>query len=486
MRLALVLGLLGQMLLRYAAAFLAPAVLAVVDGDGREAAAFLVGGAVTAALGAVLARLRQPGARVHRVESMAVVAGAWLAVSLVSAVPFLFVRLSAMDALFEAMSGITTTGASVLVDFSAYGRAVFLWRSILHWIGGLGVIALFVVILPSLGIAGRQLFFAEASAAADEGIAPQVRRLAGRLWVIYTLLTVAEIGLLRWYGMPWFDAVNNAMATLSAGGFSPNPSSIAGYANPACEWVIASFMFLAGANFALQWRMLAGKPLAFARDPEFRVYAAAAALGVVAVAAHLPGPTFGEHALREAFFQVTSVMSATGFASEDFNLWADGARSLLFVLMLFGGCAGSAAGGPKVVRYMIVAKHCGREMVRTVHPQAVLPVRIGRTVVADDVLRSVVTFVVVYVATWGLVSVGLIVMGSDLVTAPTAALACLANCGPGLGQAGPMGNYAGFSDAQKGLLILTMWIGRLEVITVLALLRWDVLRQLRWRGGPAR
>lgn len=480
MRLSLVLGMLGPMCLRYAAVFLVPAALAGWDGDGREATGFLVGAAVTAALGAVLARARTTE-RVHRVESMAVVAGAWLLIGVVSAVPFLFVGLRPMDALFEAVSGITTTGASVFTDFTRYGRGVFLWRSILHWIGGLGVIALFVVILPSLGIAGRQLFFAEASAAADEGIAPQVRRLAGKLWLVYTLLTALEIALLVHFGMPGFDAVCNAMATLSAGGFSPNPASIQGYANPACEWVIASFMFLAGANFALQWRMLAGRPLAFARDPEFRVYAAVAALGVLAVAALLPGRVLAEEPLRHAFFQVSSVMSATGFASQDFDLWADGARALLVLLMLFGGCAGSAAGGPKVVRYMIVAKHCGRELVRTVHPQAVVPVRVGPTAIADDVVRSVVAFVVVYVATWGAVSIGLIVLGSDLVTAPTAALACLANCGPGLAKAGPMANYAHFSDAQKALLVATMWVGRLEVVTVLALLRMDVLRRLRWR-----
>lgn len=482
MRVALVLGVVGTMLAWFALAALPCLALAMADGAAREELAFSAGAAVIAAVGMVLRRFRDPGARLNRAETIGVVSLAWLAIGLLSAVPFLLVGLAPVDAAFEAVSGITTTGASVLVDFSAYGRATFLWRSILHWIGGLGVIALFVAILPQLGIAGRQLFFAEACAAAEGGLAPQVRRLAGRLWAIYSILTAAEVALLLHHGMPAFDAVCNAMATLSAGGFSPNGGSIAGYGLPACEWVIASFMFLAGANFALQWRALTGRPLAFARDAEFRVYAAVAAAGTLLVAWQLPGRTFDEATLRAAFFQVASVMSATGFASQDFALWGAGAQALLYALMMFGGCAGSAAGGPKVVRWMAVSKHCGRELVRTVHPQAVVPVRVGRTVVADDVMRSLVAFVVVYVATWAAVTLALALDGVDLVTAPTASLACLANCGPGIGQAGPMGNYAGLSTFAKVLLTATMWVGRLEVVTVLALLRPDVLRRIRWRG----
>lgn len=482
MRLALVLGVVGTMLAWFALAALPCVALAVADGVGREEVGFAVGAAVFALVGLLLRRLRDPSARLNRAETIGVVSFAWLAIGLLSAVPFLFVGLSPVDAAFEAVSGITTTGASVLVDFSLYGRATFLWRSILHWIGGLGVIALFVAILPQLGIAGRQLFFAEACAAAEGGLAPQVRRLAGRLWAIYSILTVVEMALLVHFGMPVFDSVCNAMATLSAGGFSPNGASIAGYGLPACEWVVAVFMFLAGANFALQWRALTGRPLAVVRDAEFRFYAVAAVAGTLLVAWQLPGRVFDEGTLRAAFFQVSSVMSATGFASDDFDRWRPGAQALLYALMMFGGCAGSAAGGPKVIRWVAVSKHCGRELVRTVHPQAVVPVRVGRTVISDDVMRSLVAFVVVYVATWATVTLGLTLAGADLVTAPTASLACLANCGPGLAQVGPMANYAGLPTVSKVLLTATMWVGRLEVVTVLALLRPDVLRRIRWRG----
>ena len=484
MRLGLVIGVVGALVARFAAAFSIPLVLALVDGDGREALGFAVGGLVTFGLGALAARTRAKDPRFQRAEVLAVVSLVWLAVGVVGAIPFLFARLAPLDALFESMSGITTTGASVLVDFTAYGRAIFLWRALLHWVGGLGVIALFVAILPRLGIAGRQLFFAEACSAADEAIAPQVRTLAGRLWITYALLTAVEVVLLVAYGMPTFDAVCNSMATLSAGGFSPNAASIAGYRNPACEWIVGTFMLLAGMNFALQWRALVGRPGPLWRDVETRVYVAAAALGTLGIAFVLAGGVPGVAHLRLSFFQTTSLMSSTGFASADFDLWADGARMLLVGLMLFGGCAGSAAGGPKVVRWIVVGRHCGREMTRVLHPTAIVPVRVGRMIVSDDVLRSVVTFVVVYVATWFAVSLGLVLCGVDLVTGPTAALACLANCGPGLGKAGPMANYAGFPEAAKAILVLAMWIGRLEVVTVLALLRPEVVRSLRWRGDP--
>ena len=482
MRLGLVLGVVGALIARFAAAFVVPLVLALADGNVREALGFLVGGAAAFALGTLAARARAREPRFQRSEVLAVVSLVWLAVGVVGAIPFLFVRLAPLDALFESVSGITTTGATVFRDFSLYGRAIYLWRALLHWVGGLGVIALFVAILPRLGIAGRQLFFAEACSASDEAIAPQVRTLAGRLWLTYVLLTAAEVGLLVAYGMPAFDAVCNAMATLSAGGFSPNPSSIAGYANPACEWIVGVFMLLAGMNFALQWRAITGRPGALWRDVETRVYVVAAALGTLLIAVLLARGLPAASHLRLSFFQTASVMSATGFASADYDLWVDGARALLVGLMLFGGCAGSAAGGPKVVRWVVVGQHCRREMTRVLHPTAILPVRVGRTVVSDDVLRSVVTFVVVYVATWFTISVALVVAGLDLVTAPTATLACLANCGPGLAKAGPMANYAGFPDPAKAILVFTMWIGRLEVVTVLALLRPEVVRSLRWRG----
>lgn len=485
MRLALVLAVVGRILRLFALVFAPPALLALVDGEGLRAVAYVVGGAVAAVAGWRLSLLAKPGASLLRSESLAIVSGTWLAIGVASAVPFLGEGLGPMDALFEAISGITTTGASVITDFGAFGRATFLWRSLLNWVGGLGVIALFVAVFPHLGIAGRQLFFAEASPAGGEAIATKVRGLVARLGLVYASLTAVEVGLLAWQGMPLFDAICNSMSTLSTGGFSPHPQSIGGYGLPACEWTVTAFMFLGGTSLALLWRALSGRVGALLRDTEFRVYATVAVLAGLATAVGLASGIPGEGELRSAFFQTTSVMTETGFATEDFNAWPHALRALLVGLMLFGGCAGSTAGGPKVVRYVVVARHTSREMVRVLHPQAVVPIRLGRVTVPDEVLRSVVTFVVVYLAAWAAVSLALLTQGLEPTTAVTASLSCLANCGPGLGSVGPASSYEHLPAVTKATLSFAMWIGRLEVVTVLALLRFDVLRGLRWRGPSA-
>ena len=483
MRLGLVLGVVGSLLALWSLAFLAPIALALYDsgGDPRPAAGYILGGAASYVLGRLLSRLRADAPRFHRTEAMAVVAGTWAIVTLAAAVPFLWLGWPIEDAYFEAMSGLTTTGSSVLSRFDAYDRAFFFWRSELQWIGGLGVIALFVAILPRLGIAGRQLFFAEATGPTEEGLSPQIRRTAGRLWVLYTALTLAETALLIHYGMPAFDALCNSMATLSTGGFSPNPRSIEGYGLPACDWVIVVFMFLGGASFTLQYRVLTRQPFAFARDPEFRLYLVIAVVLTAALALVLAGGVPGTDHWRLAAFQVVSLQSTSGFANADFDLWSDGARALVMLAAVFGACAGSSGGGPKVVRYLLLWRHCGREIARELHPQAVVPVRLGREAVSDDIVRSVVMFVVVYFAVLAASALALILLGSDLVTSTTASLVCLANAGPGLGKVGPMANFEGLPAASKWVLSATMWVGRLGVITVLALFRREVVRHLRWR-----
>ena len=483
MRLRLVLGLVGSLLAAWSVLFVPPIVLAVVDAgyDLRPAYGYLLGALASLLVGGLLARLRVPETRFVRVEAMAIVSLTWLVLAAASAIPFVAVGIRLDGAFFESMSGLTTTGATVLVDYRAYDRALFLWRAELQWVGGLGVIALFVAILPRLGLAGRQLFFAEASGPSEEGLTPQIRRTAGRLWVLYTGLTVAEIALLRWHGMPLFDSVCNSMATLSTGGFSNSPSSIAGYHLPACEWVITAFMFLGGASFTLQYRVLTRGPRALFHDSEFRAYAALAIVLTAGLAFLLAGGVPGTEEWRLATFQIVSLQSTTGFASADFDRWSDASRALVMLAAMVGGCAGSSAGGPKVVRYVLLFRHCRRELVRELHPQAVVPLRLGRETVPDAVLRSVVMFVLAYFVVWGASSLALILLGADIVTGVTAALACLANAGPGLNAVGPMASFDGLPSASKWILSATMWLGRLEILTVVVLCRWEVLRGISWR-----
>lgn len=481
MRILLVLGVIGQLLRLFSWSFLPPTVLSLIDERWEEFAFFAGPFFLTQALGAAAERAPAPKGALQRSEALAVVAGTWLAVAIIGALPYAFSGLHAVDALFESMSGFTTTGATILTDFASHGRAFYLWRAMTQWFGGLGVIALFVVVLPRLGIAGRQLFFAEATQAPAEAVSPSAHLAARRLWLLYTVLTLVLALLLFVAGMDLYDAVVHALATLSAGGFSTHPQSILGYKNPTIEWILCFFMLLSGTSFTLQYKVFTGRPLGFVKDGEFVFYvvitlAIALMLGL-AIADGIPG----EAELRTSLFQVTSLMSSTGFASVDYNLWSDRARALLIVAMVIGGCAASACGGPKVIRWVLVFKHVAREIRRTLHPRAVILLRYKGEPVPDEIMRSVFMLVVLFLVGHFVCGVVLTLLGHDLILAFSAALACFGNVGPGLGVAGPMGSYADFDIPSKLVLTFAMWIGRLEIVTVLALFHPDVLRQIRLR-----
>jgi trk system potassium uptake protein TrkH len=485
MRLAIVVHVTGTLVRLYSPALIAPTLVALLYRETRDAAMFLATAAGTAILG--LAMRRASGReqaqfeRLRRVEGLAIVAITWMVVAHLSAIPYMWSKLGYVDALFESMSGLTTTGATVFTDFTAYSRAIFFWRALTHWLGGLGVIALFIAVLPRLAIGGRELFFAEAAGPTDDKLTPQLRQTALALWKIYTALTLAEIVALGAVGMPVFDAVCNAFATMAAGGLSPHPQSIAGYESAAVDWVITAFMFVAGANFALQYRSVRGSRNALVQDEEFRAYTAVVivATAIVAVALLRQGMTAAD-ALRHGAFQVISILTTTGFASDDFQLWSDQAKIVLFLLMFIGGCAGSAGGGPKVVRHVLMARFTLRELRRTLHPRAILPVKLGGRVVPEHILRDVQVFMLFYLLTFAVGAAIVVLLGADLLTGITASIACLGNIGPGFGPIGPMGSFADLHPISKLVLTIEMWIGRLEVLTVLVLLRFEVWRSARW------
>ncbi len=481
MRLPAVVHLIGVILRAFGATFVAPAGVALFYGERHDALWFLITGAITVAAGHLmaLARRRTPE-DLKRVEGLATVAGAWLFVSFSAAIPYVWAGMGPIDAEFESMSGLTTTGATVMRDFSRFGRGIFFWRALTHWIGGMGVIALFVAVLPRFAIGGRQLFFAEAPGPTDDKLTPQIRKTAVALWGVYALLTLAQIVALLAVGMPLFDSVCNTFATLAAGGFSPNALSIAGYQNHAAEWIITIFMLAAGANFALHYRALRGDAGVFRRDEEFRAYLGIVLIATAFVAWFLgPGAGGAVDRVRLAVFQVVSIVTTTGFASADFELWNPQAKLVLLVMMFIGGCAGSAGGGPKVVRHLLIARYTLLELRRTLHPRGVLPVKLGGRVVPDDVMRGVLVFFLFYLLVFAVCTMIVIALGADILTGLTATIACLGNVGPGFGPVGPMGNYADLHPLSKVALTGAMWVGRLEVLTVLALLRPEVWRASR-------
>jgi trk system potassium uptake protein TrkH len=345
----------------------------------------------------------------------------------------------------------------------------------------MGVIALFVAILPRLAIGGRQLFFAEAPGPTDEKLTPQIRKTAAALWTVYAGLTLAQIIALVAVGMPVYDSVCNAFTTLAAGGFSPHPQSIMGYANPAAEWIITFFMFVAGANFALHYRTLRGELRALPGDEEFRAYAAIVLVATLALTLFLRDTHASMFsALRVAAFQVLSIITTTGFATEDYALWNEQGKMVLLVLMFIGGCAGSASGGPKVVRQLLIARYTLTELRRTLHPRGVLPVKLGGRVVPDDVMRGVLVFFLFYLLVFAVCTVIVIALGADIMTGVTATIVTLGNTGPGFGPVGPMGHFGDLHPLSKITLTAAMWIGRLEVLTVLVLLRPEVWRTARF------
>lgn len=482
MRILLVLGVVGQLVRSFAALFAVPLLLSLLDGQHESMVRFGISGLVTFAIGMVLSRGFRHATNFRRAEAFGVVAFTWATVACCAGIPYWLYGLAPEDALFESMSGFTTTGATILSDFSQYDRAFYLWRALTQWLGGLGVIALFVVVLPRLGVAGRQLFFAEASGAPSEAVSPQVRKSAQKLWVLYVALTAALVLLLMLVsGFGFYDAITNAFATMAAGGFSPNPQSIMGYESQSAEWILTPFMVLSGASFPLLYKAFTRQPSALWRDGEFLFYAGVLCAATLALALILGGgiPTFDT--LRLGAFQAASMMSSTGFASADFNLWPDSAKAVLIVVMLIGGCAGSAAGGPKCVRLLLVFKQVLREIARTLHPRGVMALRHKGVPVDEDVMRSVFTLVALFMLGHFVIGTILVLLGADLVLGYSAALACLGNTGPAFGDAGPMGSFAGFGIAGKLLLTFAMWLGRLEIIAVLALFHWDVLGNLKLR-----
>ena len=485
MRLPIVLHLIGAILRVFGAIFLVPLAVGLVYGEHQDVLGFAIAASVAGIVGELMRRASPPFTEdLRRVEGLAVVAGTWLVVANVGAVPYVWAGLSPIDALFESMSGLTTTGATVFVEFEAFGRAIYFWRSLSQWLGGMGVIALFVAILPRLSIGGRQLFFAEAPGPTDEKLTPQIRKTAAALWRVYAALTVGEFVLLMAAGMTAYDSACHAFTTLAAGGFSPHPLSVMGYESAAVEWVIILFMFLAGTNFALQYRAFRGQPAALFRDEEFRVYGGLVIVSALAIALFVwPVAADLSSAVRHGAFQALSILTTTGYASVDFELWNDQAKVVLLVLMFIGGCAGSAAGGPKVVRHILIARYTVQELKRTLHPQAVLPVKLGGRVVPDDVMRGVLVFFLFYLLVFAVCVTVVTLLGTDIMTGLTATIATLGNIGPGFGAVGPMANYAHLHPVSKITLTAAMWIGRLEVLTVLALFRPDVWNTVRWHDG---
>jgi trk system potassium uptake protein TrkH len=464
-----ILHVVGALLAWIAAAMLPSLAFAVGEGltapwVGAIAVTLLVGGALWVLTPRVVS--------INPREGIAIVGLGWVAVVLAGALPFVFTRVAPTvpGAIFESVSGFTTTGATIFDTIERLPSSILLWRSITHWIGGMGIIVLGVAILPLLGVGGAQLFRAEVPGVSADRLTPRIASTARLLWGVYALLTLLLVLLYLALGMSVFDAVNHAMSALATGGFSTRTASLAAF-SPAIQWVTIVFMFAAGVNFTLHYQLLRGRWNAWFRDPEWRWYAAIAALAAASVFVALG---FRDHdwswtVLRHAVFNVVAVHSTTGFANADFAQWPSVAQVILLGLMFVGAMGGSTGGGLKVVRAAVIADHTRGEIRKVLHPRAVIVTRLGRNAVRSDVVLNVLAFLGMYVATHAVGTILLTALGSDLVTATSAALAAMSSIGPGLADVGPAAHYGHLKPAAHVVLSALMLLGRLEFYTLLVL-----------------
>lgn len=443
---------------------------------------FLATAAITLTLALLLLPLGSRHARPQRREAVFTVALLWLLFPLAWALPYIFeAKIPFTDAIFEAVSGFTTTGGTALADLSVLNRSLLLWRALSTWVGGVGIIVLFVAVLPTLGVAGRQLFLSEAPGTAQDRPTPRLRQTALAVLATYSSLTLLCALLYRAFGMDSFEAVAQALSTLSSGGFSTNADSFAGFHSPALEWIGGSFMLLSGINFALLYRALGGEVGRLLRDVELRTYLAVALVATLLLTLILSGRLGDVAALRQAYFQTASLLTGNGYAAADYTRWPVQAQAVLLLLMFSGASVGSASGGIKIARWLILFKHAAAEVRRAAHPRAVTPLRLGEKVISDEILRATTAFVFLYLLTFAVVGFLLALLGEDLVTAFSASIACLGNIGAGLSQVGPMSNFSEIPILGRWLLIFTMYAGRLELLTVFVLFHphsWALLRRL--------
>ena len=469
-RAAWILGLVSYVV---AAAELVPLVWCLFPLDLVSMKAFAIGSATSAALGLLLRRVGLEEGELYRRDGVLIVVGAWLFASIFGALPYLASGsiAGAADALFESASGFTTTGASILVDIESVPKPILFWRSMTQWLGGIGIVVLFVALLSELGPGARFLFKLEVPGPKAEILHARVKQTALALFRVYAVLTLSQVFVMLAFGASLYDALVHSFSTISTGGFSSYADS-AGHFSVPLQIVILLFMAAAGVNFVLYYAAAKQRSLAVLRDLELRVYLAVgfAASAIIAFDLFRSGTERAAgSALLSGAFQVVSLMTTTGFGNADFDLWSGSAQAILVSLMLVGGCAGSTAGGVKIIRLILGWKVAMREVRLTFSPNSVIAVAVNDQAVPEESLRSVAALLLLWVLGWGAGTLLLSVGEVDIVSAATASLATLSNIGPGLGAVGPTQNFAFFESWQKLLMVLLMWLGRLEFFAVLAL-----------------
>lgn len=472
MHIASVIHILGFLHIFLACAMLLPIPFSLYYGES-DWTALLISSGITALAGIIAFKTARFDPDLRPKEGFAIVTFGWFSFSLFGSLPFMISGYipSFTDAFFETMSGFTTTGATILTNIEALPHGILFWRSLTHWIGGMGIVVLSLAILPFLGVGGMQLFKAEAPGPTADKLTPRITETAKILWGVYVLLSAIETGLLLLGGMNLFEALCHTFGTMATGGYSTKNASIGAYNSAYIDYVIIIFMIIAGTNFSLHYRFLKGNFLSYFRNPEFLFF-----LSIIGVATVFIGlDTFLNHyhslpeTFRKTLFQVVAILTTTGYGTADYEQWAASSQIFLFLMMFIGGCAGSTGGGMKVMRFFVLLRFVYSEFVRLIHPHAVVSVRLGERVVPREVLTNIMGYFVLLIFLFIFGVLAMSAMGLDLVSSFGAVAATLGNIGPGLGAVGPTDHYAHIPLLGKWLLSFFMLTGRLEIFTVIIL-----------------
>lgn len=442
--------------------------------DSHDKLALVYSALVTVVIGAMFFfTAARADENIRKREGYLIVTLSWVFMSMFGMIPYLLSGTvdNFTDALFETVSGLSTTGATILVDIEAIPAGIMVWRSMTQWIGGLGIIVLTVAIFPLLGIGGIELFVAEAPGPTSDKLHPRIRETAKRLWYLYFGFTMILCLLFYVAGMSFFDAVNHALTTMATGGFSTKNASMAYFDSPLIHYITIVFMFLAGANFTVIYFGLKGKLDRVWKNDEFRayVYVVAAMTILLAIPIYILSGTSVEKAFRDGLFQVVSLITTTGFVTINYTTYHHGVTLMFFLLLFFGACAGSTSGGIKIVRHLTFVRNAYLEFKRIMHPRAVVPLKINGERVTGKIITHIMNFLLLYLMIFVVGSIILSIAGYDLATSIGAVATTLGNVGPAIGLIGPIDNYAFFSPLIKIFLSFLMLLGRLELFTVLVL-----------------
>jgi trk system potassium uptake protein TrkH len=442
--------------------------------DSGDDKAILYSSLITFFVGLVLALTKmRPGEEIKKREGYLIVALGWLSMICFGTLPYLLSGEipSITNAFFETMSGMTTTGASIINDIEALPKGILYWRSLTQWIGGMGIIVLTIAIYPLLGFGGIELFVAEAPGPRSDKIHPRIQETAKRLWVLYVLLTILLGIILRFCGMTFFDAVNHALTTMATGGFSTKNASMMYYDTPIIQYPIILFMFIAGTNYTVIYFGLTGRFKRVLQNDEFKTYVTIVLLSVMILSliVYQYNDSSFEKAFRDTLFQIVSLITTTGFVSADYTSWGSLLLLFFFFLMFIGASAGSTSGGIKLIRHLVFFKNSFLEFKRIIHPRAIVPLKISGTVVAPRIMTHILVFLLLYLMLFIIGTFIVAALGLDFMTAIGAVATSLGNVGPGIGDVGPLNNFSALSDPIKWVLCFFMLAGRLELFTILVL-----------------